>query len=527
MLKLNIPLDLPFFSGLLNQKRYYMPASAALGAAASFSLAPHELWFVMLLCLSGLLTVQAFFRQKRQVFWSGFLFLVCYNFSNLDFVNFVMQDFGKMNIAVSSLITLLLSSYLALPYALLQTAAFALSRGRMFVFLLFFTPVAYMVSDGIIYHLFTGFPWNFLGYSQLGGPLEAYAPLIGVQGINLMVYVMCASLALSAMRKFVFLPVAAVILFFAILMMGSQFTEEGREYEAHLVQANIRQAVKWEPEELDNIIQKHLEMSLGLLSQKGMLLIWSESAIPIFKERAPGLMAGLNDHCIDSGSVLVMGIQTWDRVNEKAYNSIVTLGTDADLGRMPIYHKNRLVPFGEVVPFGDLLRPLAPIFNFPMSSFSPGGRVQENTVIGDLRLINAICYESIFPDHLVANNTPGSGGILMLSNDGWFGNSRGPYMHLNIARMRTLELQKPMLRATNNGVTAIINHKGEVTHVLPRNTEAILRGSFTSYTGMTPYAVADRWPALFITLILLALGVFYRYRKDDSTSDTLQRMVRP
>lgn len=526
LLLLNALVQTSFYQKVFQLKRYYFPTSICLGAIASLAMAPFNYWILLLMSLSLLFTMQHFFVSKKQVFSSTLLFFCAYNFFNLDFINFVMQDFGNIPFIFSCLILIIFCLYLSLPYALLQILAFKLSKGKNNCFILLFTPVAFILADVIIYYLFTGFPWNFVGYSTISSPLKAYAPLVGVLGINLCIYIICGALSLAIQRQFFFLPIPAIIFAFGIIMMGSSFTHAGSSYHVNLVQGNINQKLHWNYLETENIIKKYLDLSIPYLRQENNITIWPESALPVYIQNVPNLINDLNSITYDHKSFLITGIQEIASDGTHAYNSIVTLGTNKSVKNLQIYHKSHLVPFGEFVPFEKLLRPLGKIFNFPMSSFIKGNAIQSNTQIKDLKLINAICYESIFSTIFLNNNHHDSGAILMLSNDSWFGDSRGPYMHLEISKMRTLELQKPMLRVTNNGITAIINEKGQVTKVLPRNQEGVIEDSFTSFIGLTPYAICGNIPVFVICLILCILGFYYR-NKNDKMAQSIASLVRP
>ena len=522
MLALNALVDKNFYKKKFNLKRYYLTLNILLGAMASMALAPYNIWILMLIALALFFTMSAFLEKKSTIFLACLALFISYNFLNLDFINYVMQDFGQLNVVVSSLILILFSAYLSLPYAILSALALYLSKTKDNVLLLFFLPAAFLIADIIIYYLFTGFPWNYVGYSAINSPLKAYAPLIGVLGINLCIYLMSAALALAVLRKFYFLPIAAVILVFAVIMQGAQYTSKGKDYAVALVQGNIKQELRWDLDTRSQIIQTYLNLSKDLLTQKNLITIWPESALPVYKETENYLINYLQQTLKEHNSYLITGIQSLNENRLKAYNSILLLDGNSE----QLYHKSHLVPFGEFVPFEDLLRPLARIFNFPMSSFDKGTHLQENFKINDLYFINAICYESIFSNIIKDNNHKDSGAILMLSNDGWFGNSRGPYMHLAISQMRSLEIQKPMLRVTNNGISAIIDQQGQIAQSLERNQALSLTTNFTSYTDNTPYAIIGNSFNYIAIIVLIALGLYYR-QKQASDLESMAHLIRP
>ena len=170
------------------------------------------------------------------------------------------------------------------------------------------------------------------------------------------------------------------------------------------------------------------------------------------------------------------------------------------------YYKNHLLPLGEFVPFGDLLRPIAPFFNLPQSSFSRGQYVQPNLVANGLNILPLICFEIAFPRQLAANLTADTDLLLTVSNDAWFGNSHGPHQHLEIARMRALEFGRPLLRSTNNGITAVIDHRGKIIKQIPQFEEAVLKTDVSLVAGATPYAKFGNVINWLIPLLILLIN---------------------
>jgi apolipoprotein N-acyltransferase len=178
------------------------------------------------------------------------------------------------------------------------------------------------------------------------------------------------------------------------------------------------------------------------------------------------------------------------------------------------YSKHHLLPIGEFVPFEDIIRPLAPIFDLPMSSFSRGDYVQANLVVGNTYLTPAICFEIAFPKQIADNLTEKSQAIITVSNDAWFGDSHGPHQHLQIAQVRAKEFGLPVLRATNNGVTAIVNHLGKIQSRLPQFEALVLEDEIALVVGKTPYRKYGDMPIWLLMLASLMIAIVMRLQAD-------------
>ncbi len=536
-LAINMNITLPYlnaqtFRRCLNMRLSLVLLPLLLGLLASLGFAPYLNWPAALAALSLLFFLISFYDSLKAVLVLTLIFGIAFEASSLWWLNFVMMDFGQMPRLLSYGVTLFFALYLALPYALLSVLCKKLVKNGV-IFNLCALPLSWLIADLIVGVLFTGFPWTYVGYSCITGPFSAFAPLIGVKGINLLLYIAAGAITLTLYRNFIYLPAAGIIVAGGILLMGLSFTvPDAQSHKVTLVQGNIRQAVKWHPDMVMPTLSTYWELSSKALKE-GRVVIYPESAIPLMAQRALPFLNDLNEIAKAHGAYLVTGIQ--HSTSGRSYNSITVLGdvqkregqSTIALSDLYFYDKRHLVPFGEFVPFEDLLRPLGSIFVFPMSSFSKGEAVQEVIKAGSLKLIPAICYESIFPELIKSQDRPDIQGILMLSNDSWFGPTRGPLEHLAIAKMRTLELQKPMLRVTNSGISAYLSHKGEELAVIEVNKAEALDVTFTGYTGQTPYSKYGDYILAALMALLLVLSIRGRNAAPIPAMEAMLRLLRP
>lgn len=229
------------------------------------------------------------------------------------------------------------------------------------------------------------------------------------------------------------------------------------------------------------------------------------------------MLSQLNRKAAEHNSALIIGLpiderseETKSLVDENYYNGILAMGLGE--GR---YYKQKLVPFGEYVPFDSALRGLIRFFDLPMSAFSPGHSRQEKLRIPNAVITAYICYEVVYPD-FAAQQAKDSGLLITISNDTWFGKSIGPEQHFQMARMRSLETGRYMIRATNDGISALIDDKGRVAESIERFKPGVLRGTAEVMTGNTPFMVFGSWPVLFLSLLMMVVSVLSARRSQKS-----------
>lgn len=487
--------------------------AAFVGATTTLAFAPYQIWlFSIITPLLLLLLIQN--QSPKKAALIGFMWGLGQFAVGLSWVHISIDTFGGMPKVASLFLMLLLVSYLAIYPALFSALLNRFAPKANTLRLLLVSPALWLFTDLARGWIMTGFPWLLLGYSHLESPLANFAPIGGVQLITLNILIIVGAIAHSLLNRawqWLSVPVMIFALGFALSFVNWVTEDESSQTSFALIQGNIAQEQKWKPSERWPTLMKYLE-----LSQKNWqsdIIVWPEAAIPALEKSLPKFLSKVDQVAQENQTALITGVLTRNEAG-RYYNNILALGDtpsgEYDYATQPRYAKHHLLPFGEFVPFEDILRPLAPLFNLPMSSFSRGDYVQNNIVAKGKHLAAALCYEIIFGEQVRANITEDTDFILTLSNDAWFGNSIGPLQHMEIAQMRALELGKPVIRATNNGVTAITDYKGHIVAELPQFQTDVLNASVSSTKGNTPYKVVGHWPTTFFMLIGLITAFLYR-----------------
>ena len=372
----------------------------------------------------------------------------------------------------------------------------------------------WVLMEWVLTWFLTGFPWLAAGYGVLGLPLQGYVPVLGTLGVSLLVVLCAVALVWAAdrhqtksIRMSALLGVMAVVGFGIVLDERAWTSSQGR-FDAALVQGNLDQAEKWDNDKRMAHVRKHLALSDDHWGAD--LVMWPEFALTLYGDEAEQVTRLLHQRGQQAQTNVVIGMPDLQRREDGTYqifNSAQGFGL-ATGG----FAKHHLVPFGDYVPLQSYLRGLIEFFDLPMSAATAGSReqvgiaLQLGSISGGTKTAMGICYEIAFGESL-RRNAVDSGVLLTLSNDTWFGESIGPHQHMQIAQMRALENGRWLLRATNNGITAIVNDRGQIQSQLPQFEAAVLRGEFQLMTGRTPYSYLGDLPVLVALLSLLAASV--------------------
>jgi apolipoprotein N-acyltransferase len=378
------------------------------------------------------------------------------------------------------------------------------------------------ISEWLRGHVLTGFPWNAFGYA-LTEPLALAqtSSLIGIWGLTFLSVSIFASPAVlidgSARGRKVFAaPAAALALLIAMGVFGAirlslHPTTMTTSVKLRIMQPNLQQDEKFNYSAKQAVMQKYLALSDRATGpntsgvRDATVLIWPESAFPFFLTREPEAMAEIAD-LLPKGTTLITGsVRAPDlppgvRVTQ-AYNSIYVIDDEGTV--LSVYDKLHLVPFGEYLPFQDLMESLGfEQLTRVRGGFIPG-KVRHTLQIPNApRVLPLICYEAAFPSAVAApDDRPG--WMVNLTNDGWFGISTGPYQHLQQARMRAVEQGLPLVRAANTGISAVIDPLGRIVAHLPLGIEGVLDAPLPAPIAPTIYARVGDVPAAICVAVAL------------------------
>ncbi len=423
-----------------------------------------------------------------------------------------MHRYGGLDAWLAALAVLALSAFLSLYLGATMAAFVAWRRGQAAIDALLFAAL-WFVAEWARGTLFTGFPWAAAGYAYLDGPLASLAPWCGVYGLGAVAAGLAAWVALSRSTKAAAIALVAsgLVLGGSMLVGVHDFTRSAGSMPVTLLQGNVPQNEKF----LASNLIRQLSWYGGELGvAPDGLVVAPETAIPLLPSMTPkdywnDLRAGFNR----PGRAALVGVPLGD--NEQGYtNSVVGLSAQTMGGAMPSYQysKHHLVPFGEFIPTG--FHWFVRLMNIPLGDFNRGGLDQASFEALGQRIAPNICYEDVFGEELAVRLVDEARAPTLfanLSNIGWFGQSLAVEQHLQMSRMRTLEMQRPMIRATNTGATVVIDHRGHVTASLAPYKQGVLHASVEGRVGTTPFAWwAGRWGLWPLLALAAAVALVIR-----------------
>ncbi|OYQ81410.1 apolipoprotein N-acyltransferase [Ignatzschineria sp. F8392] len=492
-------------------------------------LAPILLAFWLLLILPG---------SCKRAFWLSLLFGVSFFTVGVWWIRISLLEFGGAPLLLGVFLTLLLALYLGLYYALLGYFTLKTQLSLPFRLGILF-PVMGVLFEYIRAQLLTGFPWLSLGYTLTDYPLALWLfPEMGALMASFWVYWLAGLLTLlllqimayrgkepgnaSQKKLKAYLPALFMAMMLILIIAGTstllsdKISPKGEPLKVALIQGNIAQELKFSEAQYYEILATYYQLTAQVASNVD-LIIWPETAIPALYEQEVTLGEALRKISQEERATVMTGI--FSGQGSVIRNSVVAY-SDQLRSRDQRYDKVHLVPFGEFLPFRSLLDLLSGMIEIPFSDLTAGREEQSPFLIhyevdgvpAITQLSTFICYEAVFGDELRYLGKQ-SDFLVNVSNDAWFGDSIGPWQHFQITRARAIELQREMVRATNNGITALIDRRGEVKAILPQFEQGVLEVEVMPYEGTTTYSRVGDLSWLLLLWVVAGLGALFFRRE--------------
>jgi apolipoprotein N-acyltransferase len=473
----------------------------ACGAALMLSFAPVGAYLLAPILLLPLL-FSALRCVPRQAAWHGFCFGAGLFLAGTYWLYVSIHVFGEAPLFVAIFLMIALVIIMGFYYAACTWLICTMTAGS-FVRFLAIAPATWVTVEWIRGWFLSGFPWMSLGYGQIDSTLAGFAPVTGVYGVSFLLVLSAAGLAVAILEKsavrYLFLTIAATPwLAGAALQTVSWGADAGPPVRTTIVQGGISQDRKWLPEQFNATLNLYRDSIANHTASK--LVVWPEVAIPAALDQIQPYVAALQADIASQQQTLLFGILERDAAAAGIFNSVVAL----DGSTIQVYRKRHLVPFGEYFPVPGFVREWMRLMSLPHSDISAGDPRQTLISMPDgNQLAIAICYEDAYgAEQLYA--LPGASILINVSNDGWFGDTIAPHQHLEIARMRALEVARFVVRATNNGVSAFIGPRGELLDTGAQFIHVAMTRDVVPRSGLTPYAAGGNWPVVVVCLALIA-----------------------
>jgi apolipoprotein N-acyltransferase len=478
-----------------------------IGCATTLVFAPAE-WAV----LAPLLTLPLLFLAltvspkdaAAHFFWFGLGFFL----TGTHWIYISVHVFGNAAVWIAILLMVGLSLILAWLLWVAGWLTSRLSHGEPWR-VLFVGPAAWVIIEWLRGWILTGFPWLAHGYGQIDSPLAGWAPVLGVYGVSLMLLFSTAAILVTIMTTGKERLIAASLVFIpwiaGSLLGAVEWTESyGDPIRTTIIQGGVPQDQKWLRERRQATLDFYRSSTLSV--PESQLVIWPEVAIPARDDQVESYLNIIDGDARRNNQTVLLGILEYGEersVQPRIYNSVLLLGSD----ERQVYRKRHLVPFGEYFPVPASVREWMRMQNLPYSDLSAGNDVQPLLTASDgTKLAVAVCYEDAYGTEALYA-FPGADVLINVSNDAWFGDSIAPHQHLQIARMRALEVGRYAVRATNTGISAFIGPFGNLLETGKQFEADIMTADIRARRGMTLYARFGNWPVTGFCFVLL--GIFW------------------
>ncbi len=492
--------------------------AVAAGLALATAFAPYGLYPLALLCPAVLMWLWLDARSPREAAWLGFCFSAGTFSVGTWWLYISIHGFGQAPVWLALLLLAALvgsmSAYQAgLGYVLVRYLPRSAGMGPLVAM-----PAAWLLVEWWRGWFLSGFPWLSLGYSQTDSYLAGLAPVGGVYGLSAVLLLGAGGLVTLLRGRGLLRAVGAAVLVLPWLvglgLRGVEWTHaSGPPADIAILQGAIPQDQKWLDENRDTTLELYRKLNTQALGAR--LILWPESAPPDLANNIASYLGNIWSVSRAMRSDVVMGVVRVADDGDTYYNSILALAEAPSF-----YDKHHLVPFGEYFPVPAFVRHWLRLMSLPYSDFTPGATEQPPLAAGGLRLAASICYEDAYPSEQ-RGAMRASSMLVNVTNDAWFGRAGARFQHFQIARMRALESQRYLLRAANDGISAIIGERGQVIATAPQYQPAVLRGLAQPRAGSTPYLLAGNAPVLalaVLALLLLVLPQQLRRRRRAATA---------
>lgn len=494
-----------------------------LGALTVAGFAPFRLFLLPVVTLALLMRLWRLQATPRRAALIGLAFGLGLFLCGVSWVYVSLHDFGAMPAPLAAIATFLFCAFLAL-FPACAGYLFAATPCREDFRAVLLMPAAWTLLEWVRGWIFTGFPWLALGYSQVpASPLAGYAPIAGIYGVTLatvasagLIFVLwrhvtdgdqgksrTASGNRRRLSSALLHPSSFILL--AIWLGGGALKQvewtqpAGAPVSVSLLQGNVPQDLKWREDRIKTTLEAYRAMAEASESR---LIILPETALPLFLgDVPPEYLQRLAAHAKKNGGDILIGVPERLR-SGNYYNSAFSFGSAPTQS----YRKSHLVPFGEFIPLRPVLGWIVAVLAIPLQDFSRGAETQPPLDLAGQRVAVNICYEDAFGEEII-RQLPRATLLVNVSNVAWFGRSIAPQQHLQISQARALEAGRYMLRATNTGMTAVINQRGWVERAAPEFTRATVTQSVPGYEGVTPYVRWGNYAILAIAIVLLVTAL--------------------
>ena len=478
------------------------------GVLLSFAFAPFALWPLAVLAPALLFWLFEGAAPRRAA-WLGFCFGVGCFTAGTWWLFVSIQGFGGAPVWLAVLLVAglvaVMSGYLALLGALAARVLPASGAWRWLAGL----PALWWLIEWLRGWFLSGFGWLSLGYSQVDTWLAGFAPVGGAHLISFLLATMAGALVMLRARGLVWPPLVVLLLPWplgAALDRIDWTRPAGAPVRVAVVQGAIPQDQKWVADNLDATMQRYRDLTLPELGTP--LVVWPESAIPDLANNYIEFLQSLSREARSRGTGLLLGLIRQEPTEPgeppRYFNSILALDED-----LQFHDKHHLVPFAEFFPVPQAVRNWMRMINLPYSDFTAGPAEQKPLRIAGLVLEASICYEDAYASTRLRGLREAT-ALVNVTNDAWFADSPARYQHLQISRMRAQEARRDLIRAANDGVSAVIGPRGELRATAPEYRPAVLRSTVEPRTGLPPYARTGNLPLLALAGLLLLAAAWRR-----------------